>query len=423
MSENTQLAQPRNVRECLALPTYQNRFKEVLRERAPQFMSALITISQQDNLSRCDPKSVIGSAMIAATLDLPIEKSLGLCHIIPYGQVAQFQLGYKAYIQLAHRSGQYARLNAKVVNAEAFTGWDEVGEPIIDWTKLDETLPAVGYVFAFKLINGFTKVCYWPKSKVEAHARRFSQAYKRGKQDSPWFTSFDQMALKTVIMNELRQWGVLSVQMQTALKSDMGVIADVGAEPVYVDNDSISVPADDIPMENVTPKRSTPPPRSKKGVAAVVETVPVQEAQPAPIESTKAKEVVDPVLEDQPEEKVPEKAKEPPPAPAVRAFLKDGEEYSAVCEVVKVEPLIVTKAGEPHPSVNVTVKGGFMGTILHIDGAVGEADELTPLPIWKAGAKVAVMLVGRINKTNGKVLARVESVTEASGGTATMTVE
>lgn len=100
---------------------------------------------------------------------------------------------------------------------------------------------------AWKLINGFIKVAYWPRSKVESHAAKFSQAYKKKKADSPWFTNFDAMALKTVVMNELRAWGVLSVQMQKAMVHDMGVHTDIGAEPQYIDNEADPTPTSNRP--------------------------------------------------------------------------------------------------------------------------------------------------------------------------------
>ncbi len=185
-----------------------------------------------------EPKSIIGSAMIAACLDLPIEKSLGFAWIVPYKKgdqkLAQFQIGFRGYIQLAQRTGYYAGMNACPVNAEAFKGRDNLGEPIIDWDLLDETKPAVGYFFGFKMVNGFTKGTYWTKAKVEAHARKYSQAF-RSSYDSPWKSHFDKMALKTVISNELSDWGIMSVQFQLARKADQGVTKDIDAEVEYID--------------------------------------------------------------------------------------------------------------------------------------------------------------------------------------------
>lgn len=219
----------------LRQPNYANRFKEVLGDRAGQFVSSVLSVGA--TMKDVEPTSIISSAMIAASLDLPINKNLGFAWIVPYSdkgrKVAQFQMGYKGFIQLALRTGQYSRMNVRGVNAEALGGHDEVGEPIIDWSKIDETKESVGYAFAFKLTNGFTKVCYWSRAKVEGHARQYSQSY-RGQRESPWKTHFDAMAMKTVVKNELSRWGMLSVQFQEALFADQSVETDDG--PQFMDN-------------------------------------------------------------------------------------------------------------------------------------------------------------------------------------------
>ena len=233
--------QPETLQSLLRQDAYRKRFEQVLSDRAPQFISSILSLGA--TMPDVEPRSILASAAIAASLNLPIDKNLGFAWIIPYRKgdrkLASYQMGYKGYIQLALRTSQYARMNAKTVNAEALNGYDNVGEPVIDWTKLDETKPVVGYVFAFRLVNGFTKTAFWTKSKVEAHAKRYSQSY-RGGYDSPWKSDFDAMALKTVISNELRHWGILSVEMQSALVEDQGVHVDVDSEVIYPE------PGDDI---------------------------------------------------------------------------------------------------------------------------------------------------------------------------------
>jgi len=227
------------VKSLVESPAYKARFAEILKERAPQFTSALVTLSASKQIAECNPKSVIAAAFQAATLDLPIEKNLGIAHIVPYKGVAQFQIGYKGYIQLAMRSGMYKRIVDSVVNAEAYLGVDEFGEVRIDFSKIDETKPAVGFLFAWELTSGFKKVCYWSIEKVKAHAERYSQAYryalKNDQKDSPWINNFNAMSLKTVISNSLKKYGILSVQMQKALAVDQTVQEDVGVEPAYID--------------------------------------------------------------------------------------------------------------------------------------------------------------------------------------------
>lgn len=248
-------AQPETLAVLIRQPAYADRFKEVLGDRAGQFVSSVLSVGA--TMKDVEPRSIISSAMIAASLDLPVNKNLGFAWIVPYMEKgvkrAQFQMGYKGFIQLALRTGQYSRMNARPVNAEAFQGYDEIGEPIIDWSKLDETKEEVGYVFAWKLTNGFTKVCYWTVEKVEAHAMRYSQAYRKG-YDTPWKTHKRDMSIKTVVKIELSRWGVLSIQFQNAVDADQGV--ETGDEIAYPDNE---------------PPKGTKPPLESKPIDVEVE--------------------------------------------------------------------------------------------------------------------------------------------------------
>ncbi len=236
-TSDQKLPGPVTLRSLVSSPAYQSRFKEVLGEKAQQFCTSLINVG--NTMQDVEPNSIIQSAMIAAALDLPVDKNLGFAWIVPFKKhgekFAQFQMGFKGYIQLGLRTGQYKRMNARAVNSEVFAGWDEVGEPKLDWDKLDESKPAAGYVFGFQLVNGYTKICYWTKARVEEHARRYSQSFKGG-YDSPWKTHFDEMAMKTVIKNELSRWGIMSIQMQEAIAKDQAVI-DVEGSVSYPDNE------------------------------------------------------------------------------------------------------------------------------------------------------------------------------------------
>jgi len=263
---STQLAETKNtLKSLINSPQYQNRFKEVLGTRAPQFVSSVLSVGGLLGAD-CDPTSIIASAMTAATLDLPVDKNLGFAWIVPYkksgAKLGQFQMGYKGYIQLALRTGQYQRMNARVINVEAFKGWDEVGEPIIDWAEVDESKETAGYAFAFKLVNGFTKVAFWPKKRVEEHAKRYSQSF-RGGYDSPWKSNFDQMALKTVVKNELAKWGIMSIQMENAFRHDQAVKRSPDAEPEFVDgNVEIEKPVFGTVVEP-EPQSETKPEKAK----------------------------------------------------------------------------------------------------------------------------------------------------------------
>jgi recombination protein RecT len=237
----------RGIQGLLKQAGVQQRIKEVLGDGAATFASSVIAVSQSSKaLAQSDPATILFSCMSAATLNLPVNKDLGFAHIVPYGGKAQLQIGYKGFIQLAMRTGQYVRMNATAVNKEAFGGFDEVGEPIIDWSKLDASEEAVGYAFAFKMVNGFVKIAYWSREKVEIHAKKFSQAYKNGG-DTPWKTNFEAMALKTVIKNTLSKWGYLSIQMQKAIQQDQAVIKNVDGDVEYIDGTPEAAPEPQAP--------------------------------------------------------------------------------------------------------------------------------------------------------------------------------
>lgn len=247
-------------------PVIAKRFEEVLGKRAPQFISSLIQVGNSLGPD-CDSMSIISGAMVAASLDLPINKNLGFAWLVPFRdkgkQAAQFQLGYKGYIQLALRTGQYRRMNAGPINAECVGQWDAVGERVLDFSKYDPDKPVAGYFFAFEMANGFVKRAYWSRKDVEAHAKQYSQSYKGG-YNSPWKTHFDEMASKTVIANELRQWGILSVEMQQALSVDQGIVKGMNAESVVFPDSAPIVEA--APAGEPEPAPEAPqPPQSDDG--------------------------------------------------------------------------------------------------------------------------------------------------------------
>jgi len=235
MSEQITVKEPRFVKDFLALPSYKDRFQEVLGKRANSFMAAIVAASNAPGLKDADPRSIIAAAMVSATLDLPVNPQLGMAHIVAYSNVAQFQIGYRGLIQLALRSGQYKRLNAGPVNSEVFAGYDMMGEPNLDWSKFDPLKEVSGYFAAFEMVNGFTKIVYWSKAQVENHAKKYSKAYQRNLKSSPWFSDFDPMATKTVIKAALSKWAILSVEMQQAIAHDQGSQSDVDSDIKYID--------------------------------------------------------------------------------------------------------------------------------------------------------------------------------------------
>lgn len=247
--------------EVVTLKSYFNRedvvgkFKELLGERTPAFLSSLLQLTNNSNLSKCSPNDLYSCAMMAAALDLPINPNLGFAYIIPYdvsvknadgswGKVTQptFQIGYKGIIQLAIRSGQYKNINAISVYENQFKSYNSLTEELDCNFDLEGTGKVVGYVAHFKLHTGFEKTVYWSREKVLSHATKYSQAFKSASGKTPWKdeTQMDGMGCKTVLKNLLTKWGILSVQMEKAILADQAVIkGDVTTEDIhyeYVDN-------------------------------------------------------------------------------------------------------------------------------------------------------------------------------------------
>lgn len=215
----------------------QERFEQLLGKKAQGFISSVLQVVQNNKyLEKADPKTVLNAAATAAALDLPINQSLGYAYIVPYKGHAQFQIGWKGLVQLAQRTGQYARINCVEVYENQFKGWNALTEDLDADFSLLGSGPVVGYVAYFELLNGYKKTSYWPKDQVIKHAQKYSQTY--GKPiHSPWNDEdqFDAMAKKTVLKNTISKWGIMSIEMQTAHLSDQSVQPNEG-DYRYPDN-------------------------------------------------------------------------------------------------------------------------------------------------------------------------------------------
>lgn len=200
-------------------------FNDTLKGRSAQFATSLVNIvNSNQSLETVDQLSVIKSAMVAATLNLPIDPNLGYMWIVPYGNKATPQIGYKGYIQLAQRTGQYKSMNAIAVHEGELGGWNPLTEEFIFNPEGKVSDKVIGYVGYFKLINGFEKTVYWTKENMETHKEKFSKGLN--KKSSPWNTDYDAMAIKTVLRNMLNKWGPMSTELETALSSDERVPQD-----------------------------------------------------------------------------------------------------------------------------------------------------------------------------------------------------
>lgn len=221
-----------------------NKFKEMLGNKAAGFLTSLMnTTNGNAQLQQADPNSILKAGAIAATLDLPIDPNLGFAYIVPYNNKgkneAQFQMGYKGFVQLAIKTGQYKRINV----TELYEGQFESYDPITDELKynLDNRLSdeITHYVAYFQTINGFEKYNVMSKEEIENHAKKFSKTYSY--KGSSWQTNFNTMAKKTVLKLLLSKFGILSIEMQTAQKADQAVIREFdknNIEVEYVDNEN-----------------------------------------------------------------------------------------------------------------------------------------------------------------------------------------
>jgi recombination protein RecT len=227
-----------------------NYLHSILGERTGQFITSLTSLSGSSKmLKNCDRNSLLACALKATSMELPFDPNLGFAWAVPYKNTATFQIGCKGYTQLALRTGQYKSLNARDVREGEFIGRDYVGDPIIEWQSDIERMnkPIVGYMAGLELVNGFRKIIFWTVEEVEKHAERYSQSYRKYKQtknsnDAIWASQFDKMAEKTVLKSLISKYGIMSIEMQNAVKADQSKLKidlETGEETTeYIDNSS-----------------------------------------------------------------------------------------------------------------------------------------------------------------------------------------
>lgn len=229
----------KKVKSYLDSPELTERLQNAMTPQKKElFKTSLLGVINSNSLfEKADPLSIIQSALVATTLDLPINPNLGYAYIIPYGVKAQFQLGYKGLIQLAQRTGQYQTISSSEVREGQIKEYDPLKGVEFDWTVTDGEI--IGYVAYFKLINGFEKYLYMSLKELEAHGKKYSKTYNNG----PWKTDFDAMAKKTVLKQLISKFGIMSVEMQDAVVKDQQVI-DKEGNGEYVDNNNIIIKAE-----------------------------------------------------------------------------------------------------------------------------------------------------------------------------------
>jgi recombination protein RecT len=248
MSENNQLT----IKQAFENDDVKRKFNEMLGKKAPGFMVSVINIvSNNKLLAEADRNSILFAAATAATLDLPVNENLGFAYILPYknnktGEVkAQFQIGYKGFIQLAQKSGQFKTISAspiyegQLISENPLTGYQ------FDFSKKisDKIIGFAGY---FELLNGFQKTLYMTVDELKGHGMKYSQNYKKYG-TGLWAENFEAMAIKTVLKLLLSKYAPLSIEMQKAVITDQSIVKDWDGQNVeYDDNDNTPVKLEEV---------------------------------------------------------------------------------------------------------------------------------------------------------------------------------
>ena len=232
-----------------------------------RFLSSIVSVMNNNpSIAECDKSSIVNCALLGEALKLPPSPQLGYFYMVPFNNTeknckeAQFQLGYKGYIQLAIRSGQYRNINVVAIKEGELKSYNPLTEELqitfIEDDEIREKTATIGYYAMLETISGFRKSIYWSKKKMLAHADKYSQSFhlhetttkkgykivsyeeytknKEKYEKSPlyssfWYKDFDGMAFKTMLRQLISKWGIMSVEIQKAYDNDMGIIRDDGS--------------------------------------------------------------------------------------------------------------------------------------------------------------------------------------------------
>ena len=267
MAENTSMVNAQNNKPAFSSFMTSNAVQKrigamVSGDGGPRFISSVVSaVSVNPQLAECDYGTILSAALLGESLKLSPSPQLGQYYMVPFNdkkrgtKVAQFQLGYKGYIQLAIRSGQYKKLNVLAIKEGELVRFDPLNEEIevrlIEDENEREKATTIGYYAMFEYTNGFRKAMYWSVEKMLAHADKYSMAFSAAKYrdlmagkipqsemwkySSFWYKDFDGMAYKTMLRQLISKWGIMSIDLQTALNKDMAVTYGDGSVE-YVDN-------------------------------------------------------------------------------------------------------------------------------------------------------------------------------------------
>lgn len=237
---------------------YQNLINTTLRDKntADHFVASIVSaVSSNPELQKCDHGTIVSAGLLGESLKLSPSPQLGQYYMVPFKDnknsrtVAQFQLGYKGYIQLAIRSGQYKKLNVLPIKQGELINFNPLDEEIevqlIENETERENAETIGYYAMFEYVNGFKKAIYWSKEKMLSHAEKYSAGFRTHKGYTFWERDFDSMACKTMLRQLISKWGIMSIEMEKAITNDMAVLNENGkaeyieeavAEPVASEN-------------------------------------------------------------------------------------------------------------------------------------------------------------------------------------------
>lgn len=236
MANEMQQRQPQRMTFSMAINStgYQKLINSTIKDpkKAERFVTAITSaVATNPLLQECDPATILSGALLGESLGLSPSPQLGQYYLVPFNNTkkgckdAQFQLGYKGYVQLALRSGYYKALNVFSIKAGELKKWNPLTEDLdidlIEDDEVREKTASIGYVATFEYLNGFRKTIYWSRQKMEAHALRFSKGYAAKKGYTFWEKDFDAMAYKTMLRQLISKWGIMSIELQTAFEQDV----------------------------------------------------------------------------------------------------------------------------------------------------------------------------------------------------------
>ena len=263
-----QTRQPQRMTFSMAINStgYQKLINNTIKDqkKRERFIAAITSaVAINPLLQECDPSTILSGALLGESLGLSPSPQLGQYYLVPFNNTkkgckdAQFQLGYKGYVQLALRSGYYKSLNVFAVKEGELKKWNPLTEELdiepIDDDELREKTPSIGYVATFEYLNGFRKTMFWSRKKMEAHALRYSKGYAAKKGYTFWEKEFDAMAYKTMLRQLISKWGIMSIDLQTAFEQDSivedGQYLETEAPAIAPVTDAPEIPEEAPPAE------------------------------------------------------------------------------------------------------------------------------------------------------------------------------